>query len=255
MYRGSRRTREQSAYMGAAADGGLGVEAAVQQNAAEGVETIEPFDKEHRRLARRWVAPQRRYLRVGGSAFVWPWPRRRWFQWRLRYDGRRISVHDLTLLLVDGGWRERSAATWLIVAGRRAELRPVIEQGILGDEPSGLYWDYCSALASLGTEEDARILAAYLDKALLIPREETLGMKMQCQPQALAALLYLDEQLGTDHAGRFLAAGGPWDRWPGSDDFSPLDDKDHVRRDVVFAAGGDPGIRQMLKAERRRAKR
>ena len=142
------------------------------------------------------------------------------------------------------------AAAWLVAAGRRADLRPVIERGMLGDVPSGERWSYCPALACLGTEDDARILVAYLDRALSLPPEED-GFAIQCQPEALAALMYLDQQLGADHARWFLADGGPWERWPGSVDVSLADYLDAVRAGVVFAAGGDPGIRRMVKFQRR----
>jgi hypothetical protein len=201
------------------------------------------------RATRRWVTPGRRYRHLMARAFVMPRFRQRWFQWRLRRAGRRAPAQELAALL-DGGWRERLAATWLVAAGRRADLRPVIERGMLGDVPSGERWSYCPALACLGTEDDARILMAYLDRALSLPPEED-GFAIQCQPEALAALMYLDQQLGTDHARRFLADGGPWERWPGSGDVSLADYLDAVRAGVVFAAGGDPGIRRMVKFQRR----
>ncbi|MEV6284831.1 DUF6000 family protein [Kribbella sp. NPDC051770] len=209
---------------------------------------MEPFGKEHLRLARRWVYPGQRYLKLSGrSAFVLPRWRQRWFQWRLRYDGRRIPADALERLMVEGCWRELVAATWLVAAGQRADLRPVIKRELLGDEPCGLRWDYCSALASLGTEDDARILAEYLDRALLIrPAED--GGRTQCQPQALAALMYLDEQLGTDHAARFLGEDGPWERWPGSVGAWLEGERDEIRLDVVLASGADPGVRRMLQA-------
>ncbi|MFC5266803.1 DUF6000 family protein [Kribbella qitaiheensis] len=201
------------------------------------------------RASRRWVLRGRRYRYLMARAFVMPRFRQRWFQWRLRRAGRRVPAEDLAVLL-EGGWRERLAAIWLVAAGRRADLRPVIERGLLGDVPSGDRWSYCPALACLGTKDDARILVAYLDRALArVPEED--GFAIQCQPEALATLMYLDEQLGTDHARRFLAAGGPWKRWPGSAGVSLAQYQDAVRADVVFAAGGDPGIRRMVKFQRR----
>jgi Family of unknown function (DUF6000) len=189
------------------------------------------------------VTPGQRYLHLTGRAFVMPRYRQRWFQWRLRRAGRRASVEDLAVPL-EGGWRERLTAIWLVAAARRAELRPVIERGILGDNPSGARWSYCPALACLGTEDDARILVTYLDRALTLPPEEDEITAVQCQPEALATLGYLDQRLGTDHARRFLADGGPWGRWPGSVKVSLTDYQDAIRADVVFAAGGDPGIRR-----------
>jgi uncharacterized protein DUF6000 len=174
-----------------------------------------------------------------GSAAMMPRWRQRWFQWRLRTDGRRAPAEDLTLLL-DGDWRERLTAVWLIAAGRRADLRPVIERGLLGDEPCGVRWSYLPALACLGTEDDAKILVAYLERALTLPPDS------QCQAGALDTLIYLDEQLGTEHAEQFLGPDGLWERWTESlaGSFDWEGDLDSIRADVVFAAGRDPGVRR-----------
>ena len=76
------------------------------------------------------------------------------------------------------------------------------------------------------------------------------GLDRHCQPQAVAALSYLDNQLGTDHAERFLAEGGLWQRWPGSADYSLVEQQEYLRYDVALATGGDPGVRRLLKLER-----
>jgi hypothetical protein len=201
------------------------------------------------RATRRWVTRGKRYRHLMARAFVMPRFQQRWFQWRLRRAGRRAPTEELALLL-KAGWRERLAAIWLVAAGRRADLRPVIERGLLGDVVAGDRWSYCPALACLGTEDDARILVAYLDRALSLAPDED-GFVTQCQPEALATLMYLDQQLGTDHARRFLADGGLWERWPGSVNVSLAQYQDEVRTDVVFAAGGDPGIRRTVKRQRR----
>lgn len=196
----------------------------------------------------RWMMPARRYPLLIARAMILPRSRQRLFQWRLRRAGRRVPAGDLVFML-EAGWREALVATWLIAAGRRADLRPVIERGLLGEQPSGHGWGYCSALACLATEEDARILVAYLDQALLVPPGEP-GLDRHCQPQAIAALSYLDKQLGTDHAERFLAEGGLWQRWPGSADYSLVEQQEYLRYEVVLATGGDPGVRRHLKLER-----
>jgi len=204
----------------------------------------DPTGERRLRLIRRWVTPGQRYFKLLGGAFVMPRPQQRWFQWRLRRAGRKAPVRDLVVLLDEGGWREVLVATWLIAAGRRADLRPWVEQGILGDTPCGDGWSYCTALVCLGTEHDARILAAYLDQALSLPLTPA---GTQCQPQAMAALLYLDRQLGADHARRFLVADGTWGSWAGSSDVSLDVLRQAVRDDVVFAAGGNPGLRRRLR--------
>ena len=182
------------------------------------------------------------YSELMGSALVTPRTRQRVFQWRLRRCARRARVADL-LELLDFGWRERLVAGWLIAVGRREELRPRIVQDLSDPAPGGYLYTYCVVLACLGTEQDAKTLSNYLAMSLALADED----ERHCQPDAMGALLYLDHCLGTDHAASFLAADGPWARWAGSSGVS----LDELRRDtasqVVFAAGGDPGIRATLR--------
>jgi Family of unknown function (DUF6000) len=179
----------------------------------------------------RWVTPGDRYLHLHGRAFVMARPRQWWFQWRLRRAGRRASATDLALLLDHGGWRGRLAASWLIAAGRRTDLRPVLERRLLSDDRHEERADYCAALACLGTQDDARILAAYLDGHPVADAESG-----HCPDLALAALRYLDAGRGGVRAYRGAGDGG-----------EPLRE---VREYVAFGAGRDPGRRRRLAAER-----
>jgi hypothetical protein len=208
-------------------------------------------DNNFRRAIRamwRW-SPNGGYQPLLVGAWIWPRPRQAWYQFRLRCGGRWAPVKDLDLLL-DAGWRTSVAAIWLIAAGRRADMRPRIEREMLAGRPRGHGWSYCTPLACLGTDADARILVAYLDNALTLPVEEE-GSETQCQGEALATLLYLDEQLGTSHAQQFLGDGGAWERWPGSSAVDLQVYAEHVRGAVVFAAGGDPGVRRRMREARR----
>lgn len=125
----------------------------------------------------------------------------------------------------------------------------------LAGRPRGNGWtySYCVPLACLATEADAQILVGYLEHALTLPVERE-GFETQCQGKALATLLYLDEQLGTTYAQRFLGEGGPWELWPGSADEDPAAYVEQIRAEVVFAAGGNPGLRRQMKQERRAAR-
>lgn len=199
----------------------------------------------------RW-SPNGGYMPLVVRAWIWPRPRQAWYQFRLRWGGRLAPAKDLNLMLDAGGWRTFMAAIWLISSAKRADLRPRIERDMLAGRPCGYGWTYsfCTPLACLGTEADALILAAYLDHALTLPVEPE-GYKTQRQGEALATLLYLDEQLGTTHAQRFLGEDGPWERWPGSADDDLSAGVDQIRTEVIFAAGGNPGTRKRLKQEHR----
>ena len=130
-----------------------------------------------------------------------------------------------------------------LAAGRRAELRPRIGRDLSDSAPRGYLHPYCVALAALGTERDARSLSDYLSMSLALTEQD----ERHCQTTAMAALLYLDHRLGTDHAAPFLAPAGPWARWPGSSEVSLDEAQREITSEVAFAAGADPRIRSTLR--------
>jgi hypothetical protein len=195
------------------------------------------------RLIRRYVGHGGRYPHLRGGVLFWPRPRQRLFQYRLRWSARRASTKDLIALL-DMGWREQLAASWLIAVGRRADLRDRIAQDLQSDTPSGHGWDYCTALARLGTDQDAELLRRYLDQALLLPRPLDKEGDCHCQRRAMGALLYLDDVLGTSYAQAFLAPGGLWRQWSGEEGADLWEEeRELVAQLVAFAAGKRPLIK------------
>lgn len=212
----------------------------------------ERASRHHRSLVRRYVGRGGRYLHLLGVVQYWPRPRQALFQYRLSWSARRAPTEDLLQLLDVGGWREHLAVSWLVAVGRRADLRDRIEHDLLGDTPCGYGWDYCIALARLGTERDADLLCRYLDRALLLPAPragEDEWDDAQCQIEAMGALLHLDETLGTARAQPYLAPGGLWERWCADPPVSPQEAREQVGRLVAFAAGRNPGFRRQLRAE------
>ncbi|MCF3103027.1 hypothetical protein IPZ58_15735 [Streptomyces roseoverticillatus] len=197
-------------------------------------------DRYQARLIRRYVGLGGRYLHLRGGVLAWPRSRQWLFQYRLRWSARRATRGDLTTLL-DSGWREHLAASWLIAVGRRADLRDRIAQELLGDAPCGYGWDYCTALARLGTDQDAGLLRRYLDQALLLPCPVDESDDWQCQRHAMGTLLYLDGVLGASYAQPLLAPGGLWERWSGDEGTDSLETvRENVAQLVAFAAGKDP---------------
>ncbi|MFJ6636716.1 DUF6000 family protein [Streptomyces sp. NPDC091376] len=110
-------------------------------------------------------------------------------------------------ILFEGGWRERKTAAWLAAVAHRTEFRDLIGRLLLASEGPYAGTAYCVALAKFGTAADAEPLSAYLDHYLSRPDLD------YDQPTALGTLLYLDKVLDSDSASRFIAPGGPWDRW------------------------------------------
>jgi hypothetical protein len=163
-------------------------------------------DPELQELVRRFVTPDRRYLRLGGSLL------------RLNPVERSAFVRDLAQaaygitpaefgILFEGGWRERKTAAWLVAVAHRTEFRDLIGRLLLASEGPYAGAAYCVALAEFGSTADAELLGAYLDHYLSRPDLD------YDQAVVVGTLLYRDEILGSEYTTRFLAPGGPWDRW------------------------------------------
>ena len=118
------------------------------------------------------------------------------------------TASELSVLL-EGGLRERKTAAWLIAVAARTEFRDRIGELMLASEVCFAGQGYAVALASFGTEADARWLTSYLDRYL--PRLDL----FYDQAMALGALLHLDDGLGTEHAARFVEPSGLWQQWLG----------------------------------------
>ncbi|WP_031155099.1 DUF6000 family protein [Streptomyces xanthophaeus] len=160
----------------------------------------EPMD-----LVRRFVTPGRRYMRLGGSSLRLSGPERDLFVRELVQAAGEITPAELGILL-EGGWRERTTASWLVAVARRTEFRSRIGELLLasgGSYPASL----CIALASFGTSADADPLCEYLDRYLPEP-----DLRWD-QTAVFSTLLHLDAVLGAERAAPYLAPGGLWRRW------------------------------------------
>jgi hypothetical protein len=183
-------------------------------------------------LVRRYVTPDRRYLKLGGSLLRMTARDRCEFLRKLAHAADEITVQDLGSLL-DRGWRERKTAAWLIAVAGRAEFRGRLGDLLLASEGPYAGQAYCVALAIFGTPADADLLGGYLDRYL--PRLDL----YYDQSLALGALLHLDIRLGIERAARFLAPGGLWQRWidgpPGKGNRDPDQCRRHIARLCSFA--------------------
>ncbi|MFJ8911666.1 DUF6000 family protein [Amycolatopsis sp. NPDC102389] len=121
-------------------------------------------------------------------------------------DSARITDEELEFLL-DGGWRERITAAWLIGADRRTAWRGRIRELLLESDMVFAGQGYCFALARFGTIADAEILVSYLDHYLARP-----DLRYD-QEWALAALHHVDADLTTAYTSRYLRPGGLWESW------------------------------------------
>ncbi|MET8748018.1 DUF6000 family protein [Streptomyces sp. NPDC004728] len=162
-------------------------------------------DPELRELGRRFVAPGRRYTRLGGSLLRLSGPERELFVRELVQAAGEITPAELGILF-EGGWRECRTASWLVAVAGRAEFRGRIGELLLAG--GGPYQGaFCIALAAFGTNADADLVCRYLDRYL--PQPDLVWD----QTAVLSTLLHLDAVLGTERAAPYLAAGGLWQQW------------------------------------------
>ncbi|MGV9313603.1 DUF6000 family protein [Streptomyces sp. NPDC003691] len=163
-------------------------------------------DAELSALVRRYVTPERRYLKLGGGLLRMPSPEYDRFLRRLSEDAGVITPHEIATLF-EGGWRERRTAAWLVAVSRRTEFRGRIGELLLASEVCCVGLAYSVALAGFGTARDADLLADYLDRYL---RRPDLGYD---QTVVMGALQLIDLNLGGGHAERFREPGGLWQQW------------------------------------------
>ncbi|MEU4986281.1 DUF6000 family protein [Streptomyces sp. NPDC021969] len=167
-------------------------------------------------LVRRYVTPERRYLKLSGSLLRMQTPEYDRFMRDLCEDAGLITTDEITTLL-EGSWRERRTAAWLIAVSRRTEFRERLGELLLASEVCCVGLAYSVALASFGTERDADLLASYLDRYLCRPD------LAYDQSVVMGALQFIDLNLGGGQADRFREPGGLWQQW--------LQDAPHMKGD------------------------
>jgi hypothetical protein len=158
------------------------------------------------KLTRRYVTPGQRYLKLGGILLGMSGRERAKFTRKLGKAASKISPREQGILL-NGGWRERTTAAWLIAVAGRTEFRERLGELLLASEVPFAGEAYCVALATFVAPADADLLVAYLDRYLPRPDLD------YDQAVALGALLLLDARLGASQAARFLGSDGLWQQW------------------------------------------
>ncbi|MEV6739482.1 DUF6000 family protein [Streptomyces sp. NPDC051104] len=184
------------------------------------------------KLIRRYVTPDRRYLKLGGNLLGMSGRDRTKFLRKLGQAAGEISPRELHTLL-DRGWRERKTAAWLVAVAGRSEFRDRLGELLLASEGPYAGKAYCVALAVFGTRADADLLVAYLDRYLRRPD------LYYDQGAALGALLLLDAKLAADYAARFLVPDGLWQQWldgpPSKDGDAPDSYREFIGKLCAFA--------------------
>ncbi|MFJ9612478.1 DUF6000 family protein [Streptomyces noursei] len=164
-------------------------------------------DPEVLAAVRRYVVPDRRYMKLHG------WnirhmndERRDEFGRSLTEAASRATGAELIPLL-KSDWRARLVAAWLIAIGGREEYRSLLRKLLLEAEGNNDLKGFCFAITQFGTHADAEILSDYLTKSL------SPAHSLTAQEWALGGLLRLDEHLDTSYANHFTGKDGLWKRW------------------------------------------
>lgn len=125
-------------------------------------------DPELLTLVRRYVLPGRRYLKLGGPLLRMEEGEYGRFLRALREDAEVVTAEEIGVLL-EGGWRERRTAAWLVAVGGRTEFRERVGGLLLESQVCCAGLAYAVVLAGFGTGRDAELLAAYLERYLRRP--------------------------------------------------------------------------------------
>jgi Family of unknown function (DUF6000) len=145
-------------------------------------------------LITKWVAPY--YLKILHANYA----EIESAQERVEFNQQVITAlaavnEEVVIRLLQEGWREKLTGSWLCGLKNWQQFTPLL--GALLVESRTCF----------ATEESAAFLVTYLDTYL--PR---LDLQYD-QHWAMPALLWVDEQLGTTYAQKFLVPGGLWEHY------------------------------------------
>jgi hypothetical protein len=116
-----------------------------------------------------------------------------------------VDASIVKQLLSTRNWRPRQVGGWFVGLKRWEEFGETIGELLLPSELCFAGQGYCFALACLANDVSVRYLVAYLDRYLRQPE------LYYDQHWAMPALMWVDEQLGTNHSAAFLEPGGLWE--------------------------------------------
>lgn len=116
-----------------------------------------------------------------------------------------VDADIIERLLSTRGWRERLVGSWFVGLKKWSQFEDVVGELLLASEVTYAGCGHAFALACLADEVSRRYLVDYLEKYLRCPE---LFYDQQC---AMCALMWIDEQNGTNYAAPFLVPGGLWE--------------------------------------------
>jgi hypothetical protein len=104
---------------------------------------------------------------------------------------------------------------------------------------------YCVTLVTFGAGQDGELLCEYLERYLSRPDLD------YDQSFALAALLRIDDVLGSAYSSRFLAPGGLWEGWVAGRAGRDSDPQQHRRVLCQLCAFADESVKFFAQLRRR----
>lgn len=156
---------------------------------------------------KRWVSPF--YLRIlhgNYASSIVVDDEREQFNTDVRNALTKITP-KIASKLIDGHWREAMTGSWFAGLKRFPECRSQIGDLLLASETCYAGQSHAFAMACYADQASADFLVKYLNVYL---------RKLDCyydQGWAMPALMWIDNQQGTNHADRFTMSGGLWDHF------------------------------------------
>ncbi|MFL7870918.1 MAG: DUF6000 family protein [Anaerolineales bacterium] len=106
--------------------------------------------------------------------------------------------------LLSGGWREQLTGSWFCGLKGWSQFADTIGKKLVESKTTYAGQGYSFALACFANDKSVRYLTEYLNIYLLQTQ------LIYDQGWVMPALMWVDEQKGTNHAAQFIVSGGLW---------------------------------------------
>jgi len=183
----------------------------------------------------RWVKPFYLSILNGNYCHLLDESERAAFIADVRKALGRVNSRVLAKL-IDGHWREAITGSWFAGVLGKVDHRDRIGERLLASEACYAGQSHAFALACFADDASRQCLRDYLDQYLRKP---------ECyydQHWAMHALIWIDEQRGTDAADEFLKPDGLWDTWAREQGPVKLEErKEHFWDCMAFVREHFPG--------------
>jgi hypothetical protein len=154
-----------------------------------------------------WTTPFYLQFLQGNFVVQMKGDEQKWFVALVKQAIAEIDDQAIAGLLSGGSWREKLSGGWFAGLTGRIQFQKRIGELLVQSSSCFSGQGYCFALAAFSNEQSSALLKGYLDKWLL---------RLDCeydQDWAMAALIWVDKQRGTEFSKLYLAPEGLWEKF------------------------------------------